>query len=114
MEILATAGVVGGLIVSSAAYHMTKHRTLYYIDQGAVMALVVRSFVDGINGGADAFVITLAVNSICTYLYYYGRLTQTLIWSPNFYSATASHMLMHSISAVGYYTLLMNYKAGKI
>ncbi len=107
-----TTYALNGLVIASSAYHLTKHHVLYYIDQGAVISLFARSIIDGYYGGTTCIIIVSLTNAICFYLYYYGRLTQSLIWSPSFLEATVSHVCMHSIVMVGYSVLILNY--GKI
>jgi peptidoglycan biosynthesis protein MviN/MurJ (putative lipid II flippase) len=94
------------LLVASTAYHATKHPVLYYIDQIAANYLVIRSFLDGYRGGAASLAISISVNLTCIYLYMYGRKTQSLIWSPSFEVATATHAFMHCLVAAGYSCLL--------
>lgn len=106
-ELWGTAATLGGLVIASSSYHATKNRALYYIDQGAVSLLFLRSIIDGVSG--DCLTIAVAVNCICFYLYYYGRMRQTLIWSPDFFIATASHAGMHLIVALGYVCLVAQY-----
>jgi hypothetical protein len=108
-ELWMTRAALGGLVVASASYHATKNGTLYYIDQAAVFALFLRSIIDGWLGGGRCLTIALAVNGTCGYLYYYGRVTQGLIWSPDFFVATASHLSMHLIVAGGYVALIAQY-----
>jgi hypothetical protein len=74
-----------------------------------VASLVYRSILDGLHGGCTSMAIALIVNSLCGYLYYYGRLRQTMIWSPDFTVATTSHACMHILVATGYTTLLYVY-----
>ncbi len=111
-ELWLTRAALGGLVCASASYHATKNGTLYYIDQAAVFVLFLRSIIDGLRGGGGCLTIAFAVNGTCGYLYYYGRVTQGLIWSPNFFVATASHVCMHLLVALGYSSLIMYY--GKI
>jgi hypothetical protein len=108
-ELWMTRAVLGGLVIASTSYHATKNSTLYYIDQAAVFALFLRSIIDGLKGGRGCLTIALAVNGTCCYLYYYGRLHQGLIWSPDFFVATASHISMHLIVIVGYIALITQY-----
>ena len=108
-ELWATMVALGGLIIASTSYHMTKNGVLYYIDQGAVIILFLRSIIDGLGGGDGCLTISVAVNSACFYLYYYGRLYQGLIWSPDFFVATASHACMHILVAGGYIALIAQY-----
>jgi hypothetical protein len=105
-----TTYALRGLVIASSAYHLTKHHVLYYIDQGAVITLFIRSIIDGLYGGPTCITISMAINLMCIYLYYYGRLTQSLIWSSSFHEATASHVFMHSIVVVGYSALILNYE----
>ena len=108
-ELWVTTAALGGLIVASTSYHMTKNGVLYYIDQGAISILFLRSIIDGLRGGSGCLTIALAVNGTCFYLYYYGRLYQGLIWSPDFFVATASHACMHLLVAGGYIALIAQY-----
>jgi hypothetical protein len=98
------------LIPASLAFHATKHPALYALDQAAVYALVACSWYDGYHG--DALLITTTVNAASFYLYMWGRLSQSLIWSADFQEATAAHILMHALSALGYTWLLKEYKQG--
>jgi hypothetical protein len=109
-KLWSTTYVLNGLVIASSAYHLTKHHVLYYIDQGAVIALFARSIIDGYYGGNRCITISATINLMCFYLYYYGRITQSLIWSPSFLEATASHVFMHSIVVVGYSALILNYE----
>ena len=108
-ELWLTRAALGSLVVASASYHVTKNGTLYYIDQAAVFVLFLRSIIDGLRGGGGCLTIAFAVNGTCFYLYYYGRLYQGLIWSPDFVVATASHVSMHLIVAGGYVALIAQY-----
>ena len=114
LQIWSTQYVFGSLIIASSAYHMTKHPLLYYTDQCMVAALIYRSIIDGLAGGHICTSITAFINILCGYLYYYGRLKQSLIWSPDFYTATASHACMHSLVAIGYTTLLYFYPMPRV
>jgi hypothetical protein len=109
LELWQTQLVLSALLVASTSYHATKNGLLYYADQAAVTALVWRSVVDGLNGGPLCTGIAIGVNAACVYLYYYGRIRQTLIWSPQFVTATASHAGMHLLVAGGYTLLLTLY-----
>jgi hypothetical protein len=110
LHLAATAHTLLSVAVISTAYHATKNPILYWVDQAAVGNLVWRSVVDGWKGGGTALRISAAVNTGAFILYYVGRATGSLIWSKEFWFATASHATLHIGVVAGYLQLLQNYR----
>ena len=95
------------VIPTSIVYHSTKHPIAYYLDQIGVYSVVFCSWYDGYRGGPATLCISFLSNAASFYLYMWGRKTQSLIWSPDYRIATASHVLLHAVSALGYTALLL-------
>ena len=110
LKLWTTQAVFWNLILSSASYHATKNRALFYIDQVACYALVACSIKDGYYGGNGTLSMTVSINLACAYLYYYGYTYQCLIWSPDYRVATAAHMGMHLIGSLGCTAALYFYR----
>ncbi len=97
------------LLPASIAYHATRHPIIYYIDQVGVYSVVVGSWIDGYNGGQISSFYAILSNIISFYLFFWGKMTGTLIWSNSYFISTTSHALLHAASAIGYTFLILNY-----
>ena len=102
----ATQSPLLALIAASAAYHATKDPVIFYLDQIAVWTFAWRTLQDGWRGGQKSWAVAAVSNTTTFVVYYYGRYTQSLLWSPEYAVATAAHMGFHIWVAAAYCLLL--------
>jgi hypothetical protein len=88
------------LVPVSCLYHSTKYQYLQYLDYTFAHSAHLMGIYTIIPGGWFAFYYYCLWFSYNFTIYYYGYITKTMIWNPDYASATAWHMSFHISSSI--------------
>jgi len=88
------------LSLTSINYHL--HRTFipFLLDQISLYSVVVRSFIDGYNGGVPGLTIVIIINGYNLFVYF-GPMAKYMAFHPDPIMATRWHMSIHIFAILG-------------
>jgi len=86
--------------LTSLLFHSNRTHLIYWLDQIALYTVVVRSFIDGYQGGLLGFAISA---SICSYNYFifFGPYSNQLCFHQNQTIGKRWHATIHIASVLG-------------
>jgi len=98
------------ITITSSYYHYSKNPYLLYMDYALNQITHITTLHRILPGGWRSMSAYSVWVSYILFIYYYGNLTQTLVWNPNIDEATAWHMTLHMSTAItSSYTLYTTY-----
>jgi len=88
------------LSLTSIWYHLYQSRVSFIADQIALYSVVVRSFIDGYNGGVPGILISCSINAY-NYVLYFSPYHTYCCHSPDISIGKRWHMTIHCIAVLG-------------
>jgi hypothetical protein len=87
------------ITIISSYYHYSKNPYLLYIDYPLNQITHITTVYRILPGRWASMPVYSVWLSYIIYIYYYGYLTKSLVWNPDFDAATPWHMTLHISSA---------------